>query len=419
MAVLEERDRDFLAGNNGEGARMAMSLVARMAEISGAPSLIDISSAHIDGCLYHGKVGLEFAQRLVDGGARVVVPTTLNVGALDLLHPELYRGDPDTEASARHLMDLYVQMGCRPTWTCAPYQSEPRPGFGDQIAWAESNAIVFANSVIGARTDRYGDFLDICAAITGRVPFSGLHMTENRRARIGFRVDAIGDSLLVEDAFYPLLGLVVGARSGSLVPVIEGLPSDVAEDRLKALGAAAASSGSVALFHAVGITPEADTLEEATQGQELDEVVDVTPRMIATARASLITATDDHLSAVSIGTPHFSVEEFRDLLPLLHGSQARVDFYISTSRAVLEEIERLGWLGPIREAGATIVVDTCTYVTPIIGHHGGVVMTNSAKWAYYAPGNLGVDVVFGSMEECARSAMLGRVWTDESLWSRV
>jgi predicted aconitase len=419
MAVLDERDRELLEGKAGEAARIAMSIVARMADISDAPSLIDISSAHIDGCLYHGKVGLEFAQRLVDGGASVVVPTTLNVGALDLLHPEHYRGDPETEAGARRLMDLYVQMGCRPTWTCAPYQSEPRPRFGEQIAWAESNAIVFANSVIGARTDRYGDFIDICAAVTGRVPFSGLHVTDNRRARISFRLESIDDPLLAEDAFYPLLGLVVGGRSASLVPVIEGLPSDTSEDRLKALGAAAASSGSVALFHAVGITPEAATLEEATRGHDLDEIVDVTPQMIAAARTSLVTATDDNLTAVSIGTPHFSVAEFQALLPLLDGRRARVDFYISTSRAVLKEIEKRGWLGAVHDAGAKIVVDTCTYITPIIDHHGGVVMTNSAKWAYYAPGNLGVDVVFGSTTECIRSAMLGRVWTDDSLWSRL
>jgi predicted aconitase len=419
MAVLDERDRELLEGSRGEAARRAMSLVSRMAEISDAPSLIDISSAHIDSCLYHGTVGLEFAQRLADGGARVAVPTTLNVGALDLLHPELYRGDPERQARAHRLMDLYVQMGCRPTWTCAPYQSQPRPSFGEQIAWAESNAIVFANSVIGARTDRYGDFVDICAAVAGRVPFSGLHVTENRRARIGFRLDAIDDALLAEDVFYPLLGLVVGARSGSNVPVIEGLPSDTSEDRLKALGAAAASSGSVGLFHAVGVTPEADTLEEATHGGDLGEIVDVSPQMIAAARASLVTATGHDLNAVSIGTPHFSVTEFEGLLPLLDGSRARVDFYISTSRAVLQEIEKRGWLRAIHDAGATLVVDTCTYVTPIIDHRGGVVMTNSAKWAYYAPGNLGIDVVFGSTAECVRSAMLGRVWTDDSLWSRL
>jgi predicted aconitase len=418
MAVLDDRDRYVLEGRHGEASRMAMSVVARMAEISGAPSLIDITSAHIDGCLYHGKVGLEFAQRLAKGGGQVVVPTTLNVGALDLLHPEHYRGDPETGESARRLMDLYVQMGCRPTWTCAPYQMEPRPRFGEQIAWAESNAIVFANSVIGARTDRYGDFIDICAALTGRVPFSGLHVTENRRARISFRLSSIDSGLLEEDAFYPLLGLVIGARSGSAVPVIEGLPSDTSEDRLKALGAAAASSGSVALFHAVGITPEAHTLEEATQGRGPEESVDVTPPMIAAARDSLVTAPGRHLSAVSIGTPHFSVAEFESFLPLLDGSRARVDFYISTNRAVLQEVERRGWLDAVQGAGVKVVVDTCTYVTPIIDHHDGMIMTNSAKWAYYAPGNLGVDVFFGSTEECVRSAMLGRVWTNESLWSR-
>jgi predicted aconitase len=419
MAVLEERDRELLEGRHGEAARMAMSVVARMAEISGAPSLIDITSAHIDGCLYHGKVGLEFAERLAEGGGQVVVPTTLNVGSLDLLHPEHYRGDPETGASARRLMDVYVQMGCRPTWTCAPYQMEPRPRFREQIAWAESNAIAFANSVIGARTDRYGDFIDICAALTGRVPFSGLHLTENRRARISFRLSSIDGALLGEDIFYPLLGLVIGSRSGSAVPVIEGLPSDTSEDRLKALGAAAASSGSVALFHAVGITPEADTLEDATQGRDPEEIIDVTPRMIAAARESLVTAPGRDLSAVSIGTPHFSVAEFEGLLPLLDGSRARADLYISTSRAVLQEVERRGWLDAVQDAGANVVVDTCTYVTPIIDHHGGMIMTNSAKWAYYAPGNLGVDVFFGSTEECIRSAMLGRVWTDESLWSRL
>ena len=419
MAVLDERDRELLEGKHGEASRMSMSVVARMAEISEAPSLTDITSAHIDSCLYHGNVGLEFAQRLVDGGARVVVPTTLNVGALDLLHPEHSRADPEWKASGSHLMDLYVQMGCRPTWTCAPYQMEPRPRFGEQIAWAESNAIVFANSVIGARTDRYGDFIDICAALTGRVPFSGLHVTENRRARISFRPHGIDDALLGEDVFYPLLGLVIGERAGSLVPVIEGLPWDTSEDGLKALGAAAASSGSVALFHAVGITPEADTLEEATQGWGPEESVDVTPPMIAAARESLLTAAGRDLSAVSIGTPHFSVAEFEGLLPLLDGSRARVDFYISTSRAVLREIERRGWLDAVQDAGAMIVVDTCTYVTPIIDHPGGMIMTNSAKWAYYAPGNLGVDVFFGSTEECVRSAMLGRVWTNESLWSRL
>jgi len=417
--VLTDDDRSKLAGERGEADRLAMSLVARLAEISEAESLIDVSSAHVGSCLHHGAAGLDFAQRLVAGGARVAVPTTLNVGALDLLHPDLYRGDAATAAEARRQMDLYVEMGCRPTWTCAPYQSGPRPGFGEHVAWGESNAIVFANSVLGARTERYGDFIDICAAITGRVPLAGLHVTEKRRARIAFSVEGIDDALLGEEVFYPLMGLVIGARAGSLVPIVVGLPPDTSEDRLKALGAAAASSGSVGLFHAVGITPEANTFESATQGRTPDRVIDVTPEMVRDARSSLTTKDGSELDAVSLGTPHFSVAEFEGLLALLDGGRAAVDFYVSTGRAGLAEIERRGWLPALDDAGVQVVVDTCTYITPIIRRDGGVVMTNSAKWAYYAPGNIGVDVVFGSTLECVRSAMQGRVWTDESLWSRL
>jgi predicted aconitase len=417
--VLTDEDRAKLAGDDGEATRLAMSLIVRLAEISGAESLIDISSAHIGSCLYHGTAGLDFARRLVELGARVSVPTTLNVGALDLLHPDLYRGDASTAAEARRQMDLYVEMGCRPTWTCAPYQSQPRPSFGEHVVWAESNAIAFANSVLGARTERYGDLIDICAAITGRAPLAGLHATENRRARIVFSVEGIDDSLLDEDAFYPLLGLVVGARAGSLVPAIVGLRPDTSEDRLKALGAAAASSGSVGLFHAVGITPEAGTLEDATQGRAPDRVVDVTPEMVRDARSSLTTKSGSELDAVSLGTPHFSVSEFEGLIALLDEGRAVVDFYVSTARGVLAEVERRGWLPALQDAGVQVVVDTCTYITPIIRRDGGVVMTDSAKWAYYAPGNIGVDVVFGSTLECVRSAMRGRVWTDESLWSRL
>ncbi len=148
--------------------------------------LRDVTRAHIDSCLYHGQVGLDFAERLLAGGASVTVPATLNVSSLDLLHPELVLLDDETRGRARRLMDAYVAMGCRPTWTCAPYQLPDRPAFGEHVAWAESNAIVFANSVLGARTNRYGDFIDICAAVTGRVPDHGLHTDEGRRATARF-----------------------------------------------------------------------------------------------------------------------------------------------------------------------------------------------------------------------------------------
>ena len=397
-----------------------MRIVTRMAEVAGARRLIDVTSAHVDGCLYHGEAGLDFAERLVAEGARVSVPTTLNVGSLDLLHPHVFRGDATTRERARRLMDCYVALGCEPTWTCAPYQLSRRPALGDQIAWAESNAIVFANSVLGARTNRYGDFIDACAAITGRVPDAGLHRADARRGQALFRLVDVPPRLLAADVLYPVLGHLIGQETGTSVPVVDGLPASTSEDQLKALGAAAASSGSVGLFHAVGVTPEAPTLEAALGGEPPVSVVDVTPPLLRRARDALTTTGDGALAAVSVGTPHFSLREFEVLVGLLArvpAVRSSVDFYVSTGRDVLTEVERRGWGRALDAAGVEVVVDTCTYVTPVLRKTDGVVMTNSAKWAYYAPGNLGVEVVFGSLEECVHSAAAGRVWRDPVLWA--
>ena len=265
---LTAADRDALEGRRGDAVAFAMRIVTRTARVMGADHLLDVESAHVDGCLYHGRAGLDFATRLAEGGARVAVPTTLNVSSLDLLHPDRVRLRPDGASQARALMDAYVAMGCRATWTCAPYQLMPRPAFGTHVAWAESNAVVFANSVLGARTQRYGDFIDICCAVTGRAPAAGLHLDEGRRATSVFRVDAIPSALLADEAVHAAIGLLVGEAAGSSVPAVVGLPASpgTTEDHLKALGAAAASSGSVAMFHAVGVTPEAPTLAAATGG---------------------------------------------------------------------------------------------------------------------------------------------------------
>ena len=417
MLELTHRDQAFLAGEFGPGAAFAMRIVVRAAETMGAEHLLDITGAHVDSCIYNGIAGLDFAERLRDGGARVSVPTTLNVASLDLLHPELNHGDEETKTLAKRLVDTYVDLGGRPTWTCAPYQLSERPGFGDQIAWAESNAIVFANSVLGARTNRYGDFIDISCAITGRVPAAGLHLDAGRRGTVLFRLVDIPDGLLSDDVFYPVLGHLIGLRCGNGVPVIEGLPQMTSEDQLKALGAASASSGSVALFHALGVTPEASSLDEATQGGAFD-IIDVRTAAVAMARDHLTTRTDLPLRAVALGTPHLSIDGFATLVSLvedvtIHDS---IEFYVSTGRETLEEVERRGWLSTLERAGVTLVTDTCTYVTPIIKGVDGVVMTDSGKWAWYAPGNIGVDVVFGSMAECVRSAEAGRIVRHPGLW---
>jgi predicted aconitase len=410
-------DRALLAGSNGDAAVLAMRIVLETAEVMGADRLIDIASAHVDGCLYHGTAGLEFAERLVTGDAHVAVPTTLNVGYLDLLHPERYRGDAETAANARRQMDAYVAMGCRPTWTCAPYQLPDRPGFGEHVAWAESNAIVFCNSVLGARTNRYGDFIDICTAITGRAPYAGLHRDDERLATLVVRLDGIPSRLLASDALYPILGHVAGhvagRVAGAAVPAIVGLPRDASEDRLKALGAAAASSGSVAMFHAVGITPEAPTLEAATGGADVPQET-VTLERLRLARDELTTANGDELGAVCVGTPHASLAELERLAALLDGRRLRVPVWINTGRHILALAERRGIADSLTSAGVNVVTDTCTYIAPLVGR--GPVMTDSAKWAWYAPANIGVRVTFGSIEECVRSAIEGHVVRDAELW---
>ena len=413
---LTESDRSYLRGERGDAAALAMRIVVEMAGVSAADRLIDVASAHVDGCLYHGIAGLEFAERLVAGGARVAVPTTLNVGALDLLHPDRYRGDAETAANARRQMDAYVAMGCRPTWTCAPYQLPERPAFGQHVAWAESNAIVFCNSVLGARTERYGDFIDICAALTGRVPFAGLHRDEARRAGLVVRLEGISERLLDSDALYPVLGHVLGRKVGTEVAAIVGLPADTSEDRMKALGAAAASSGSVAMVHAIGITPEAPTLGAATGGTEVRELHVTTARLRA-SRDELSTDAPERLGAVSVGTPHASLAELERLAWLLDTDEVAVPLYVNVGREVLAEADGRGLVRRLESLGVRVVSDTCTYIAPVMDEVNGSVMTDSAKWAWYAPANLGVDVVIGGLDECVRSAVAGRVLLDQTLWA--
>ncbi|WUH99677.1 aconitase X catalytic domain-containing protein [Spirillospora sp. NBC_00431] len=417
--ALTGEQRAMLAGRHGDGVALAMRVIVRLARALGADRLIPVDSAHVDGCLFHGQVGIDLVERLIAGGARVAVPTTLNVGSLDLLHPGVVRGTTAERTDARRLMDGYVALGAEPTWTCAPYQLPERPAYGRHVAWAESNAIVFANSVLGARTDRYGDFADICAAVTGLAPRVGLHLDENRAGQDLFDCSGVPAATFESDVAWAALGHLVGRRSGTRVPVLTGLRG-ADEDRLKAFGAAAASAGGVALFHAVGLTPEAPDTATAFRGRAAERRFEVTAADLRAARDELTTASDDHLDAISVGTPHFSAAEFRALAALLTGGppfDSGVEFWISTSRSVLTEAERSGDAAICRAAGARILVDTCTYIAPVLRASARAVMTNSAKWAWYAPTNLGIEVVFGSLAECVLSARAGRVVRDPALWA--
>ena len=406
---LSPLDRELLGGAHGGGAAFAMRLLVRFAEAVDARSFLDIEAAHVDGCLYHGRASLDFAERMIELGGKARVPTTLNVGSVDLIHPELFRGTKEHAEKGARLMRAHLELGCAPTFTCAPYQTAWRPSFGAQIAWGESNAIAFANSVIGARTNRYGDFIDLCCAMTGRAPAYGLHLTENRAGRAVVEIVSIPEDW-DNERLSIAVGHVVGRCCGALVPAIVGLPSDISEDDMKALGAAAASSGAVALFHVVGRTPEAPDLETACAGLAPELRLQLTAEDLREAARSLSNLNDGApLGAVSLGTPHFSIDQFSRLLPLLDGVRPVLEIFVNCNRATLDEIRKRGWEDALTGARVTLVVDTCVYVSALMQPGVSAVMTNSGKCAYYAPGNLGVEVAYGSLAECVASARAGKV----------
>jgi len=407
---LTQEERAIAEGHAGEGAAMAMRIVADSASLLGAPRLIPIASAHIDGALYHGDSGTLFAEQLVDGGAQVAVRATLNVGALDLMGCSRIRLAEPARGMARRMMDAYRKLGCEQSWTCAPYQAGHRPAFGSDVAWGESNAVVFCNSVLGARTNRYGDFLDIACAISGRAPDHGLHRSENRLATIVFDVTELPENFLASEIAWPVLGSLYGREVGNAVGVVAGIAAHPGEDALKAFGAAAASSGAVGLFHIAGVTPEAPTLQVALGGNQPLTTVKVTSDMVQTAQAGLSTvAGKNHLDAVAIGSPHLSVAEFGALERLIAGRDLRVPIYACTGRHVIAALDSAGRRAALERLGVIVVADTCVVVTPILPERdGAVLMTNSGKFAHYAPGNTGYGVIYGSLSDCVESAVSGK-----------
>lgn len=425
MLHLTAAEQDMLAGKHGEAVALAMRLITELGRIKGATHLIDIESVHIDGCIFYGQAGLDYANKLVSLGAQVVVPTTVNVGSMDLIHPGRVLENTEREKmiakGAREIMHAYAQMGVKQTWTCAPYQADVRPEFGTDIAWAESNAIVFANSVLGARTDRYGDFMDIACAITGKAPYAGLHLPENRVGHVILDCSSLSARVCEFDITYPILGYLAGHYAATSNPVFVGLPSRIDEDKLKAVGAAAASAGGVGLFHVVGCTPEAPTLEAVTVDATALPTHVITTEILRDTRTELSTAqVGTKLDAISLGTPHASFAEIEALYNELvggHPIHGDVQFYINTGRTVLQQATEAGYITKLEELGVKIVTDTCAYMTSIFLPGTRTVMTNSGKVAHYAPANMGVDIVLATLRECVDSARRGIVTLDNELFN--
>lgn len=401
---LTEHDRALLAGSYGKAAQVAMQIVLRMAQIQGATQLVDITQAHIDGCIYTGPASLRFAQQLVAWGAKVRVPTTLNSISVDQRRWRELGIDPALGVPASALGDAYMAMGAQLSFTCAPYLLDSAPKAGEQIVWAESNAVVYANSVLGARTLKYPDYLDICIALTGRAPLIGCHLEDQRKARLQIELPTLGN---LDDAFYPLLGYHIGALAGSRIPLILGLKQQHPDlDDLKAFGAAFATTSAAPLFHIAGVTPEALDPAQVLDGPL--PVLKVSLEDLLLSWHELNSARDPQVDVVSLGNPHFSLSEFAQLARLCQGRKRHPDVVlaITCGRAVLEQARAAGHVGVLEAFGAVIVSDTCWCMLgePVIPPAARNLMTNSGKYAHYAPGLVGRKVHFASLAECVDAA---------------
>lgn len=410
---LSDEDKKFLEGVNGRAAQAAMRIILRMAAIEGADKLIHITQVHIDGCVYTGPGSLSFAERLRDWGGKVLVPTTLNSISVD---QKRWRSQGVTSTfgeAAEKLATAYTDMGGRPTFTCAPYLLSSAPKKGDQVAWAESNAVVYANSVLGARTMKYPDFLDICIALTGRAPYGGLHLKHNRLASIRVEMPILQKEK-IDDSFYPLLGYHIGGLAGSRIPVITGFdrvrPST---DDLKAFGAAFATMASAPMFHIVGITPEAATFQDAI-GDDRDSIASISLdlRQLETSWRTLNSAQDGlPVDLISLGNPHFSVAEIRKLASICRGrtKDDRVSFMVTCGRATHGLASQAGLIEELERFGVQFITDTCWCMIdePVIPTSAKTIMTNSAKYAHYGPGLTRKQFYFGSLERCVAAACHG------------
>ncbi len=425
---LTPEEEAMLQGAEGPGVRRAMEMVVALGRIYGARRLVPIASAQVSGVSYKnlGQAGLEFLRTWAQEGARARVPGFLNPAGMDM---ERWRALGIPEEFARQqeaVVEAFARLGVQPTLTCAPYLAMPWPARGSHLAWAESSAVSFANSLAGARTNREGGPSALAAAIVGRTAAYGLHLDEGRQATVEVRVQVP----LRDEADFGALGILVGQEVGQGVPAFVDLAGQLpgeaspfpprggegreclpqagggreksAVDLLRALGAAMAAAGAVALFHVWGITPEVrdePALGRAPRRLEVASLEGVYARLNAPA---------EKVDLVHIGCPHASLDEIRQVAEAVRGQRLAARLWVTTGRAVRDEAARQGWVAQIEAAGGHVVADTCTVVAPIQALGIRVLATNSAKTALYAPAHCGVAVRFGNLAQCLEAARTGR-----------
>lgn len=400
---LTDDDRAMLEGRDGIAVQLAMRITTAMAAQQGAEKLVDVVQGHIDGCIYASPANLTFAEKMADMGTKVRVPTTMNAISVDRANWERQGVPHDFGDPAARLADAYVRMGCRPTFTCSPYLLDSAPKAGEAIAWAESNAVIFANTVLGARTAKHPDFLDLCIALTGRAPLSGVYLAEHRKAS---RVTAVELPEKIDDAFWPLVGYLAGRAAPDRIPLLTGLAdAKPTRDDLKALCAAFGTTSAAPMLHIEGVTPEA----EGAAAPDADRAAITRADMIDVW--TMFNDGPEQVELVAIGSPHASVSECRAFADALAGRKRHGDVtvIVTAGRDVMAEAGDV--LARLRESGVQVLPDLCwcSISEPVFPTKTRALITNSGKYAHYGPGLSGRTVRFGNLADCVEAALTGRV----------
>lgn len=401
MLALNDTDLGMLTGQEGAALEVAMKTLCLMAAAQGAQDLIDVARGHIDGCILAHDANLDFAEKMHQMGARTRIPTTINAISVDRENWQSQDVVPDFGDKASRLADAYVKMGARPTFTCAPYLLDEGPILGEMIGWSESNAVIYANSVIGARTVKHPDYLDLFIAMTGRAPNTGVYLDENRVPE--YVIDVVLPETY-DDALWPMLGWLAGVRSPNGVPVLTGLENaQPTEDDLKALCAAFGTTSAAPLIHVRGHTPEG-----ALSPRDGHKQSQITPADLAVVWRDF-NAADAQVDLVAIGSPHASLTECRAFADLVEGRQCSTDTIMTVGRDVLAAADVEGIVERLHDAGVRIIPDICwcSITEPVFPPDAQVLMTNSGKYAHYANGLTGRGVRFGGLADCAHAAITG------------
>jgi predicted aconitase len=394
---LTSEENEMLAGAMGRATQKAMQILVALGNIYRAKRMIPVSSVQIAGVSYDnlGEAGLQFLSEMAEGGGRAVVLTTLNPAGMDIENWPALGIPPEFAEKQLRVLEAFSHMGVTTTCTCTPYLTGNIPHYGEHLAWSESSAVCYANSIIGARTNREGGPSALAAALTGRTPDYGLHLAENRLPTVTYKVNA----RLVENSDFGALGKVIGEKIAAVkaIPYILGITSATLEN-LKSFCASLATFGGAALFHVPGITPEAALFTPSV------DLTIITQADLETAIHSLNDATDTEVDFVSLGCPHLSIQEIARIAQLLEGRQVTKEFWITTARPIKQIADHFGYTRMIENAGAKFAADTCCVVAPIQGRFTALA-TDSAKACYYASAKNKLKTVFLSFDEVVRLAL--------------